>query len=44
MVLKANFKLKVKKSLGQNFGTNIFWKNFYWLVIKLDSKFTLIQD
>ena len=44
MGLKANFKLKVKKNLSQNWGPKIFSKNLCSLVIKLESKFALIQD
>ena len=44
MFLKANLKLTVKKSLSQNWRAKIFLKNLYWFVIKLKSKFTLIQD
>ena len=42
--LKSPFKLMVKKSLSQNWGIKIFLKNLYWFVIKLESKFPLIQD
>ena len=34
----------VKKSRSQYWRTKMFWKNLYWLVIKLEPKFTLIQD
>ena len=34
----------VKKSQSQNWGMQIFLKNLYCLVIKLESKFSLIQD
>ena len=46
LVLMANFKLKVKKSLSQNWGARIFSKNLKRLhvVINLESKFMLIQD
>ena len=44
MVLEAGFELKVKKSLGKNRGAKIFWKNLYWLAIKLESKIALIRD
>ena len=43
-LLRANFKLNVKKSLIQNWEPKIFSKDFYWLVIKLELKFVLIQD
>ena len=34
----------VKKSQSHNWGTEIFLKNLYCLVIKLESKFSLIKD
>ena len=44
MGLKANFTLKVNKRLSQNWRPKIFLKKLSWLAIKLESKFTLIQD
>ena len=43
-VLEAGFELKVKKSLGKNRVAKIFWKNLYWLAMKLESKIALIRD
>ena len=45
MVLKLNFKLDVKESLRQTWGTKIFFENLLFIVIiKHKSKFLLIQD
>ena len=34
----------VKKDLSLNWGTKIILKNLYWLVIKLEQKFTSTHD
>ena len=41
MILKAHFKLTVKKTLRQDLGTKMFWTDPHGLVNILESNFTL---